>query len=103
MISAVIKCYFYDKWNETIYYHQTSSFETFYLQVRLYHVLYVVFIQDWFKLFPRNQFHLIKNEDYANDIEGHIKKVFQFLDLGKSEAKLYFPKITEVNPKFAED
>lgn len=44
--------------------------------------MYPVFMADWLRIFPRQQMHIIRYEDYAKDLEGEITKVFKFLDLG---------------------
>ncbi|XP_064641990.1 carbohydrate sulfotransferase 15-like [Lineus longissimus] len=49
--------------------------------VRLYHVLYVVYLSDWFKVFPREQFLIARTEDYDKDVNGHMEKIFKFLDI----------------------
>ena len=54
------------------------------LQVRLEKGLYVIFLADWFRVFPRKQIHVIRFEDYITDIAGHLKRMFEFLDLGET-------------------
>ena len=41
--------------------------------------LYATFLEDWLKLFPREQFHVIKSETYYNDIPSTLRGVFSFL------------------------
>ena len=43
--------------------------------------LYHLYIEDWFRYFPRNNFLFIKSEDYFADVRGNLKNVFSFLDL----------------------
>ncbi|OWF50979.1 carbohydrate sulfotransferase 15-like [Mizuhopecten yessoensis] len=45
--------------------------------------LYVIYLRDWLKLFPREQLLILRLEDYSNDLAGVIKKVFSFLKLRK--------------------
>lgn len=51
------------------------------LQTRIHVSIYSVYLREWFKVFPREQILIIRNEDYAKDIKGHLKKVFRFLDV----------------------
>ena len=45
--------------------------------------MYSVFLEDWFRIFSRDQIMVLRNEDYSEDVEGHMIKVFNFLDVGK--------------------
>lgn len=49
--------------------------------VRLRIGLYWIYLQDWFSVFPKEMFHIIKTEDYAKCIKCTFKKVFRFLGL----------------------
>lgn len=51
-------------------------------QVRLLEGLYPVYLEDWLRIFRRDQIMVFRNEDYAEDIKGHIEAAFNFLDLG---------------------
>ena len=44
--------------------------------------MYSVFVEDWLRIFDRDQIMFIRNEDYSDDIEGTIYDVFDFLDVG---------------------
>ncbi|XP_071087317.1 carbohydrate sulfotransferase 15-like [Haliotis cracherodii] len=50
-------------------------------KVRLRLGIYSVHVADWLRVFPRHQVHVIKFEDYIQDIENHMKSLFRFLDL----------------------
>lgn len=43
--------------------------------------LYVVYLRDWLKLFPRDQLLVLRLEDYSRDTAGSMKKIFSFLNL----------------------
>lgn len=45
--------------------------------------MYPIFLEDWLRIFPPEHFMIIRYEDYVQDIEGHLKNVFEFLGLGK--------------------
>ena len=45
--------------------------------------IYHVFIADWLMRFPRDQFLFIRLEDFSEDVEGHMRNIFDFLELGK--------------------
>ncbi|XP_046581263.1 carbohydrate sulfotransferase 15-like [Haliotis rubra] len=60
----------------------TGSHENAYSsKVRLRQGLYSVHVSDWLRVFPRQQLHIIKFEEYMLDIENHMKSLFRFLDL----------------------
>ncbi|XP_067651906.1 carbohydrate sulfotransferase 15-like [Haliotis asinina] len=50
-------------------------------KVRLRQGLYSVHVADWLRVFPRQQVHIIKFEEYMMDIDNHMKSLFRFLDL----------------------
>ena len=53
------------------------------LQVRLRVGLYSVYLKDWLKVFPLEQFYILRLEDYTQDQLGYIKKIHRFLGLSK--------------------
>ncbi|XP_064602963.1 carbohydrate sulfotransferase 15-like [Liolophura sinensis] len=55
------------------------------LQVRLYIGVYSVYIEDWFQLYPREQFLFLQSEDYGANVTKSILNVFRFLDLDSPE------------------
>lgn len=52
------------------------------LQIRLSEGMYPVFLEDWFRVFPREQILIIRFEDYIKDVQGHLQQVFDHLELG---------------------
>ncbi|XP_064601113.1 carbohydrate sulfotransferase 15-like [Liolophura sinensis] len=60
------------------------------LEVRLYIGVYSVYIEDWFQLYPRDQFLFLQSEDYGANVTKSILNVFSFLDLViPEESKLH--------------
>ena len=55
------------------------------LQLRIVEGMYSVFVEDWFRIFTRDQIMVLRNEDYSDDVEGHIIDVFNFLNVGESQ------------------
>lgn len=51
-------------------------------QVRLNLGMYIVFLLDWLTVFQREQILVLRLEDYAANLKGTIKKVFDFLTVG---------------------
>ena len=54
-----------------------------YFQARITLGFYATFLQDWFQVFPREQFLILRTEDFANATLDIMYKVFKFLDLRK--------------------
>lgn len=52
------------------------------MPVRLNMGIYIVFILDWLTVFPKEQILTLCLEDYSANINGTIKKVFDFLKVG---------------------
>ena len=50
-------------------------------QVRLYIGIYFIHLQDWFRVFPRDQVFVIQLEDYTNHRTETVRKLYDFLDL----------------------
>lgn len=42
---------------------------------------YAPFVEDWLKVFGKEQVMVLKFEDYSKDMSGTIKEIYQFLDL----------------------
>lgn len=59
-------------------YNVTMSMGT---EVRLEKGLYAIFLADWFRLFPKDQFHIIRFEDYISNVQVHLHNMFEFLEL----------------------
>ncbi|XP_029646401.1 carbohydrate sulfotransferase 15 [Octopus sinensis] len=55
--------------------------------VRLLIGMYSYYLSEWFKVFPRQQFLIIRTEDYKADMSGTLKKVFEFLQMDPLEEK----------------
>ncbi|XP_071105198.1 carbohydrate sulfotransferase 15-like isoform X1 [Haliotis cracherodii] len=53
------------------------------IPVRIPVSFYAVYLKEWFKVFPRENFLILRNEDYSKDIRGHIEKVYNFLEFSK--------------------
>lgn len=45
--------------------------------------MYYIFIKDFLDVFPRDQIHLIRTDDFGKDAYGTIKGFADFLDLGR--------------------
>ena len=58
-------------------------FVSYLFQARLHMGFYFVFLQDWFRVFPREQFHIIRTEDYSRHMLTYLKEVYRFLGLRK--------------------
>ncbi len=56
----------------------------FSFQTRLYIGMYAVFIEDWLKVLPRDQLHVVRLEDYAQDKQTAFDEIFEFLQLSKN-------------------
>ncbi|XP_033758724.1 carbohydrate sulfotransferase 15-like [Pecten maximus] len=59
---------------------------------RLQNGLYAVFIEEYMKLFPREQFHILRLEEYSKNKTGEMKKIFRFLNLRDSEVRFTFTR-----------
>ena len=46
--------------------------------------MYSVFMEDWLRIFRPDQMMIMRNEDYSEDVEGHIINIFKFLGVSKS-------------------
>ena len=59
------------------------------LQVPIYASIYHVHLKTWLDVFPREQVHIIRTEDFSSDIRGHMLDLFRFLDLGMISLLLF--------------
>jgi hypothetical protein len=41
--------------------------------------MYSVFVEDWLRIFRRDQILVLRNEDYSDNIEVTLRQSFQFL------------------------
>ncbi|XP_063447214.1 carbohydrate sulfotransferase 15-like [Mytilus trossulus] len=48
---------------------------------------YSVYLSEWFKVFPRDQFFILRTEDYTKDMFNHMSKLFKFLKAGELNIK----------------
>jgi|ETNmetMinimDraft_5_1059913.scaffolds.fasta_scaffold30479_2 hypothetical protein len=64
--------------------------------------IYVNFIQDWFKYFPREQFLFLNSDEFDSDTSKVYKKTLNFLELPEIDLKKYEvyreAKYSEMNP-----
>ena len=51
-------------------------------QVRLYIGFYYIHFREFFKYFPKDQFIILKLEDYSSHMPDSLAKIFDFLGLG---------------------
>ena len=63
--------------------HSNNNLTTsaLFFKARLHVGFYAIFLQDWFQVFPREQFHIIKTEEYSLSVAEHIHQIYEFLDL----------------------
>ncbi|PVD24221.1 hypothetical protein C0Q70_14691 [Pomacea canaliculata] len=47
--------------------------------VRIVEGMYSVFIEDWLRIFRRDQIMFIRSEDFSEDVESHMRRIFAFL------------------------
>ena len=52
--------------------------------MRIVEGMYSVFMEDWLRIFRRDQMMIMRNEDYSDDVEGHMIDIFSFLNVCKS-------------------
>ena len=45
--------------------------------------MYSIFVREWLQVFPPEQFHFLRLEDYSKDPVGQIQRIFKFLNIGK--------------------
>ena len=55
--------------------------------------LYGVFIEDWLRVFPRDQLKVIRLEDWHYNCTGMLPEIYDFLDLGECRLKGTFRTI----------
>lgn len=56
--------------------------------------IYAPILHAWFKVIPREQFHIVSFENYVKDRVGTVNEIFKFLDLpALEEADLERPHI----------
>jgi len=50
--------------------------------------MYSVFLGDWFKVYPKSHFHIIKAENYYREVSSTLGEVFAFLGIKQLDDKL---------------
>ncbi len=55
----------------------------------LWHSLYVYFLEQWLKVFPRKQLLILRSEDLFTNTQDTMSKVFNFLEIGEFPKKNY--------------
>ncbi|XP_071113510.1 carbohydrate sulfotransferase 15-like isoform X1 [Haliotis cracherodii] len=53
------------------------------LPMRIHISCYSVFMKEWMRVFPRESFLVLRNEDYGHDIKNHMNMVFSFLNMSR--------------------
>ncbi|KAL5015956.1 hypothetical protein ScPMuIL_005545 [Solemya velum] len=48
---------------------------------RIHVGLYHIYLKEWLRVFPRDQFHIVKHEEYARNRDPVVKSILDFLDL----------------------
>ena len=55
--------------------------------------MYSVFLEEWLRVFPLEQVHILRLEDYAVDKQQSLSDLYEFLELRKSFSNFaYFIK-----------
>jgi len=52
--------------------------------------MYESYLKDWFKVFPREQILILRLEDYSEDINNVLNKVYDYLGLRKYDIIIFF-------------
>ncbi|KAK3088062.1 hypothetical protein FSP39_014149 [Pinctada imbricata] len=58
------------------------------LNVPIYASIYHVHMKTWMDVFPSNQIHIIRTEDFSKDLSGHMTELFKFLNISDVSQKL---------------
>ncbi|XP_076448266.1 carbohydrate sulfotransferase 15-like [Babylonia areolata] len=66
-------------------------------QLQLAGGFYSVYMEDWLRIFHRDQMLVMRTEDYSGDIEGHMIRVFGFLGVAKLNKTQMDPVLTQRN------
>ena len=45
--------------------------------------MYALYLEDWFRIFPREQIHVVQLETYSENKADYINQIYEFLGLGK--------------------
>ncbi|XP_076468882.1 carbohydrate sulfotransferase 15-like [Babylonia areolata] len=71
--------------------------------IRIIEGMYSVFMEDWLRIFRRDQMMIIRNEDYSDDIEGHILDAFNFLEVSSLRKTQMRPILTHVSTNIGQN
>ena len=41
--------------------------------------MYSIYLRDWFKRYRKSNFHIVRSEDYYNDVSATLQQIFRFL------------------------
>lgn len=63
--------------------YETHTQASYSFQVRLYLGLYVLYIEEWLKIFEQQRFHILRLEEYKQNKTRELCRIYQFLGLGK--------------------
>ncbi|KAL8611656.1 hypothetical protein ACOMHN_065134 [Nucella lapillus] len=63
--------------------------------IRLSEGMYPIFLEDWFRVFPREQILVLQFEEYVQSVKGHLLKVFDHLGLDNLD-EYYMLKLTDI-------
>ncbi|VDI26111.1 Hypothetical predicted protein [Mytilus galloprovincialis] len=66
---------------ESQFFGYNKTVEDFHLAARLRVGMYYVFLEDWYRVFPKEQVMVIKFEEYMRNRIVYLKEVFKFLKL----------------------
>lgn len=56
-------------------------------RARVHLGFYSVYLKEWFSVFPKQQFVILRTEDYSQNIEECMSKIFQFLEVDTIDAQ----------------
>ncbi|XP_067676198.1 carbohydrate sulfotransferase 15-like [Haliotis asinina] len=59
------------------------------LRTRIFLGCYSVFMREWLKVFPREQFLILRTEDHDQDPKAQLTKVFNYLNLNYTEESMF--------------
>ncbi|XP_076104304.1 carbohydrate sulfotransferase 15-like isoform X1 [Mytilus galloprovincialis] len=57
------------------------------IKARIHLGFYYVYLLEWFKVFPRDQFIILRTEDYSTDVFHHMSELHKFLGAGDLSMK----------------
>ncbi|XP_060607479.1 carbohydrate sulfotransferase 15-like [Ruditapes philippinarum] len=60
-----------------------------FMEIRLFVGMYYIYVEDFFRVFPKEQIKVIKSEDFAMNISETMKEVFKFLEVDHPKQELW--------------